>query len=642
MKPNKIICAIVLTMVSAYACNTGMDTMVNPDSATVPPRETTQATDYTVESTLTGTTTTTTTVTQTTNKQDNPDTTTTPTTEEKVSTENPTPTQPSTTKPPSDNISETSQENTDTMVNPDSATVPPRETTQATDYTVESTLTGTTTTTTTVTQTTNKQDNPDTTTTPTTEEKVSTENPTPTQPSTTKPPKPSSLYLDNISPPCVLGENTGQDACPVEIPPTVETVTVRGAPPLWPIEGGVPTFTEILLGRGISLAAIHIVIRGTVQKNTTRCATFPIKLHNYINETSLFRDFYHHYCFADINVSEYIIGTGPTKLTVSLHQELIAGKHLDNNLELTGDAFFSVLKDPQSRTATVYEGKELVLFLVPTFSVAVESWQRIGDFGTWFVQRNNNNNIRAVSQDIIYAITDEQRRQLNLPLTLLTEQIKQANTERNSITNGKVGTSSPTLPSLVTDANLLKNFYTSVGAVYDDTEEATKLPPPVPGENDPTAPTIPTNDGTTETTATTPGEEPTTPSPTDDAATTATTSATTTATGETTTTAAATTTTSEPAGAETVTGTTTTTTEPPSEDGDSTEEQTTTTSTLPSADGNPSVESSSPDEETNPGPGVSLSDDDGVPEDGAATIPPGGDGGSSLTNNQDANDEPIP
>ena len=60
---------------------------------------------------------------------------------------------------------------------------------------------------------------------------------------------------------------------------------------------------------------------------------------------------------------------------------------------------------------------------------------------------------------------------------------------------------------LITDAHHLRDYYTSVGAVYDDTENATVLPPPVPGEDDPTAPTLPVNDGTTVTIVPVPGED---------------------------------------------------------------------------------------------------------------------------------------
>ena len=483
--------------------------------------------------------------------------------------------------------------------------------------------------------------------------------------------RPPVSYLKESKPPCIYDDITKWDSCSAGPPTYVETISVEAMGPMWPIEGGVPTLTEIMLGQGATLASVHLVIRGVVQKNTTRCGAYPIKIPNYMNETSLFWKLYHYHCFANIDVSEYIVGTGPSILTVSLHQETISEDYLDKNQEVMEEIVSSILEDPEYRTATAYEGKELILLLIPTTSIAVEGWQTAGEFAMWFVQRVDKDKIQVVSQDIIYAETDEQRNQLTRPLEEFIEQIRQANNERNNITNGKVGTYPATLPSIVTDANFLQNYYTSVGAVYDETDESTVLPPPVPGEDDLAPPIISINDETTETTPD-PGEEPTTPLPTDDAGTSTTTTTTTvieetTTTGtETTTTSAPTTTvvetdpttststtiastttttteptttTTEATVTETVTGTTTTTTEPSGENDDSPEEQATTTSTFPSENENPPTEGSSPEEENNPIPGVSPTSGGDDSEDNTATVPSGDDSGLSPTTNRDPNDD---
>ena len=465
--------------------------------------------------------------------------------------------------------------------------------------------------------------------------------------------RPPVSYLEEYTPACALAGISGWDTCPNEPPTIVDMVSVEGMGPMWPIEGGVPTLTEIMLGQGTTLASVHLVVRGVVQKSTTRCIAYPIKVPNYMNETSLFWNFYHYHCFSEIAISEYIVGTGPATLTVSLHRETLYGDQLDENNNIKEEILSRFLEYPESRTATAYEGKELILFLIPTVSTAVEGWQNVSDFGTWFLQKTPDDNIRVISADIVYAETDEQRNQLNRPLGKFVEQIKQAINERNTITGGKVGTYPSTLPAIVTDANFLQNYYISVGAVYDETADSTVLPPPVPGENDPAPPTVPANEATTTTSVLIPGEEAINPPTTDDAEISTTTSTTTTTVETpiiitttttisditTTTQTAETTTTTEATVAETATGTTTTTTEPPSEDDDSTEEPTTTTRMLPSADGNPSEEGISPDEENNPSPGVSPPDDDVVPEDDTATIPPGEDSDSSPADNQGTDDE---
>ena len=229
---------------------------------------------------------------------------------------------------------------------------------------------------------------------------------------------------------------------------------------------------------------------------------------------------YHYYCFIDITVQEYIVGAGPPELTVAMHREVMWIEEEDNpdifdqnwNILETETAKMLIeeySEHAQIRTSEAYEGKEMILFLANTLSIAVESWETLS-YGLyiWFVQKTDDG-IRAVAQEIDYAQTDEQRAELNRPLDEIIQDIKRAHQNKIVLTEGRIGTA-PTLPMMVVDANKLRDYYKTIGAVYNTGEADTKLPPPVPGENDPTAPTIPTNDGTTETTTPTPGEEPTT------------------------------------------------------------------------------------------------------------------------------------
>ena len=133
----------------------------------------------------------------------------------------------------------------------------------------------------------------------------------------------------------------------------------------------------------------------------------------------------------------------------------------------------------KSRTAATYEGKEMILFLANTLSIAVESWETLGEsLYIWFLHKTDEG-IRVVAQDIMFALTDEQRAKLNLPLNEMILEIKKAHQNKLLQTEGRIGTD-PTLPMMVTDANFLRNFYKSIGAVYDTGTGATVLPPPVP------------------------------------------------------------------------------------------------------------------------------------------------------------------
>ena len=490
--------------------------------------------------------------------------------------------------------------------------------------------------------------------------------------------RPAVSYLDKPIPPCQPGQ-LEQDPCVLEPVPTIEAVSVDGSGPMWPSRNFIPSFTRILLGKEHNITIIpHIVVRGVARDGSTRCAPYQVVRANYSGPLPyFFEGLYHFHCFVEVDISEYIIGTGPPTLTVAMHREVLWDLDILDWEDIKEETL-QYLEDPESRTAAAYEGKEMILFLSTPATRIVEAWNVNQYFDIWFIQKDENNQIRAIAQDITEAITDEQRNRLNLPLDKLIQEIKKAAQERTNFHNGRIGPEQYH-PQLVTDANHLQDFYKTIGAVYITNDAlynddgSTVLPPPVPGANDPAAPTTPINDEPTETTPT-PGEEPTTPLPTDDAGTSTTTTTTTTITEETPTTdtettttsaptttvvetdtttstpttfASTTTTTTEPttttttkvAAEEKVTGTTTTTTEPSGENDDSPEEQTTTTSTFPSDNENPPSESSLPEEGNNPGPVTSPSNDESPSEGNTATVPSEDNSGLSPTDNRDPNDD---
>lgn len=299
------------------------------------------------------------------------------------------------------------------------------------------------------------------------------------------------LYLEEPIPPCVPFWGSDHNPCFRGQPSEVETLSVVGSVRRWP--SPFPTWMDILLGDDDVTLATHLVIRGEALLGTTRCEAYHLKLGSYWHQLldaeliNLVEDSgLYYYCFTDIGIKEYIVGSGPPILTVAMHIESIG---LDTNFNEWSDTkkddwARSRLNNPQYRVATVYEGKEMVLLLGTPYTIAVESWMVSAPVaGVWFVQ-NIGDQIRAIAQDINWARNNEERSQLDMPLDDLTKQIKQAAEERTSLTDGRMGVESY-LPLLVTDANFLQDFYVSAGAMYDDSEGATVLPPPVPGSGDP-------------------------------------------------------------------------------------------------------------------------------------------------------------
>lgn len=284
------------------------------------------------------------------------------------------------------------------------------------------------------------------------------------------------LYLEEVIPPCVGMEGSHVDPCASGSLDKPKILSVSVSFPVWTMRG-LPTFTEILLDRGAVTAAVHLIVRGVVKNGTTRCDIYSLKVANYDDFNVPFTVLPYH-CFADIDVREYIVGIGPSELTVSMHREAIFDIDIKDWNAVEDQELYS-LRDPRSRTARAYEGKELILFLGVPDTIVVEAFEIRGiATNVWFIRRSGDE-IRAVSADYELAGNEQERRQLNMPYDELVTQLRQADEERDSITGGRVGIES-SLPLLVTDAHFLRDYYVSVGAVYDGSDEATVSPPPVP------------------------------------------------------------------------------------------------------------------------------------------------------------------
>ena len=287
-------------------------------------------------------------------------------------------------------------------------------------------------------------------------------------------------YLQEVVPPCLPFDESGRDPCLHGVPALLKSAGVWSS---WPFYDYLPTFDDILLGKvkdQIALGIVpHIVIRGLGQVGSTRCDLYMFKKLSYVTYLSGGPPYY--YCFVDITVHDYIVGEGPDELTVAMHREVLIlyPDQLENWLNIRDEFVMNRLEDPQSRTAAAYEGREMVLLLRTPYTTTVETLARSGELGTvWFLQRDGEDEIRAVDQ-ATWLVIDELQSHFDLPLSELEARIKKAAENRAVVTEGRIGVDS-SLPLLVTDANRLQDFFVSVGAVYEG-EDATVLPPPVPG-----------------------------------------------------------------------------------------------------------------------------------------------------------------
>ena len=309
--------------------------------------------------------------------------------------------------------------------------------------------------------------------------------------------EPERTYLTEPIPPCVPTESE-PDPCPKDLPPPNYDPPDRLVT-IWPDK--ITSFTDRLIydPKEDGVNSIHIVVRGTVKTNTVRCGIYRLKLSERRAQRMQERGGlpvedqyivgrYLYTCFADIVVKEYIVGVGPPTLTVVL-DVLSLDEDEKNNYFGMKEEYSKYFGDPEE-VAISYEGREIIFFLGPPPSLAVEAWAGIGGYNMWFLQQTDDE-IRALAQGIWRTAREgEIRKTLDRPLDEMVAEVKQAAINREAITGGRLGID-PDLPMLITDAHNLRDYYISVGAVYDDTEKATVLPPPVPGEDDPTAPAPP-------------------------------------------------------------------------------------------------------------------------------------------------------
>ena len=295
-------------------------------------------------------------------------------------------------------------------------------------------------------------------------------------------------YLEEVIPPCVPLEGGSHDPCARTRPRQVAVLSAPAAPPSWPIRDDLRTIAETIMGYDPP-TIYHIVVRATVLDDTTRCGLYPLVLADFAGITA-YSGLYRYGCYTDVRVNEYIVGTGPSELTVELHREgLNLGEEEVADWDNVEDGWLTyVVHDPQARTAAVFEGNEVVLFLRPNFTIAVESWYAAaGTADVWFVQQPDEGVTRAVAADIDYARTEDQRNKLDMPLADLVTKIKAGATVRDNEYDGRIGAATD-LPELIADANDLRGFYIESGAVYQGADKTTELPPPVGG-----APEAPTN-----------------------------------------------------------------------------------------------------------------------------------------------------
>ena len=282
--------------------------------------------------------------------------------------------------------------------------------------------------------------------------------------------------------------------------PDVEGIGTTDSDGLLSFIGDTPPSVEILLTiPGAKTFVTHVVLRGTYLPGTVRCASgYGNRYPSYVGDDF---DALSIYCFADVRVNAYLLGSGPPTLTVIVEESVYAiGSDNDDygleQLESRRSAYERALAEggrfeydfplhrghvlPKGAVATGppggIGGREVVLFIGPSNSLAVEAWEV---FGTWDVERREDDIVVVLHPYRQWFDLETHRALLEMELPAFTQEVTAAHQARVAANGGRTRRD-PSFPMLVTDANRLRQFFSDpkVGGYAPGAPTPAQPPPP--------------------------------------------------------------------------------------------------------------------------------------------------------------------
>ena len=229
----------------------------------------------------------------------------------------------------------------------------------------------------------------------------------------------------------------------------------------------------------------HLVMRGTYLPGTVRCTAVDLfRLPSYLQDELDYEvDPRSVKCYIDVRANVYVLGSGPSTLTVLLF------RHVYWDFELTpytegGQTEQDLIEELRQQMETAisdhFPGREHVLFLGPAVDLSSEAWRFLA---SWDVQRREDDTVVAVHPDgdLWRRIRPNEHQTflsaLEMALPTLTQAVTTANQARVTEYGGRIGADT-NLPMLVTDANQLREYYTEVGAYAPGAPPPVQPPPP--------------------------------------------------------------------------------------------------------------------------------------------------------------------
>lgn len=295
------------------------------------------------------------------------------------------------------------------------------------------------------------------------------------------PQTPTSEHLTQEIPPCTPAPGSAVDPCDPDA-----TMFAGGIGQSSPDLGAAPrSLREMLNGSTTPPAWVpHLVLRGAYLPDTVRCtATDVFRPPVYLSDEFGFdtppRGFK---CYADVHARAYIVGSGPSILTVLLFHYIYWDGDYAPDAE-SGQTEQDVVEELrlqfQADIDEAFSGREHIIFLGPPVDLSSEAWQVMG---IWDVLRKTDGTVIAAHPNrSLWASAKPDEYQthlgmLEMELPAFTQVVSTAQQARVAEYGGRIGEDED-LPNLVINVNDLRDYYIDVGA-YDHPDGPPAQPPP--------------------------------------------------------------------------------------------------------------------------------------------------------------------
>ena len=251
---------------------------------------------------------------------------------------------------------------------------------------------------------------------------------------------------DHVRPPCAGLPGSDRDPCDRELSSNSATDPNPGGyglsePPL-PLDPEWLYRTEWSRG---GTRTPQVVLRGIVALNSARCSE--IRAYNFGEgdnenwgaESARTREV----CNVEIDVSEYIVGTGPSRVPIVVYRRRSVPR---SSVNYGTDSYFAELAAPFRDSM---EGGEFIFELATPYDFAWGDWRAVH---AWDVQRRSDGTIVGVSGKWPLFAHDSEIGDWEYPLDELQRKLKAAHAKVSAEYGGRIS-DEPGSPMLVADAS---------------------------------------------------------------------------------------------------------------------------------------------------------------------------------------------